>query len=367
MPLQDHPLFVELEATLTHGAGTQRFTILRRMTDLFLAGSTSYTDEHVAIFDELIGRLIEKIERQALVELSGRLAPVDRAPRNVIGRLSRDEDIGISGPILEQSNALTDNDLVEIAQTKSQAHLSAIAGRKRIGEPVTDVLIVRGNSEVARKVTTNAGARFSRFGLSRAVQRAEADASLAVAVASRMDLPPDLLDLLVRKATTAVKERLLANARPEMKARITQVLFDVSSQVARSVAPGGAQPRGRPTLRHDSSRTKDLISQCVESRNVEGLIDALAIHCEVPVNAVKNIVQQHSGLGMLVLGKASGIGWPDMKGILSVTLPEKAKSPDDVKALFADFVKLTPADAQRAIRFIRTSTAKSLDKLKELV
>jgi hypothetical protein len=72
-------------------------------------------------------------------------------------------------------------------------------------------------------------------------------------------------------------------------------------------------------------------------------------------------------MGMLVLGKASGIGWPDMKGILSVTLPDRTKTPEDLKALFAGFVKLTPADAQRAIRFIRTSTAKSLDKLKELV
>jgi len=367
MALQDHSLFVELEATLTNGSGSQRFTILRRMTDLFLAGSNMYTDEHVAIFDELIGRLIEKIERQALIELSGRLAPVDRAPVNVIGRLSRDEDIGISGPILEQSNVLTDHDLVEIAKTMSQAHLSAIAGRRRIGEPVTDVLIVRGDSEVAHKVTTNAGARFSRFGLSRAVQRAEADETLAVAVANRTELPPELLELLVRKATTAVKERLLANARPEMKARITQVLSEVSSQVARAGASGGAQPRSRATLRQDPSRTRDLISQCVESRHVEELIDALAIHCEVPVSAVKNIVQQEADMGMLVLGKASGIGWPDMKGILSVALPEKTKAPEDVKALFAAFVKLTPAYAQRAVRFIRTSTAKSLDKLKELV
>ena len=367
MTLQDHPLFVELEATLTHGPGSQRFTILRRMTDLFLAGAQTYTDEHVAIFDELMGRLIEKIERQALIELSGRLAPVERAPVNVIGRLSRDEDIGISGPILEQSNALTDHDLVEIAQTKSQAHLSAIAGRQRIGEPVTDVLIVRGNAEVAQKVTANAGARFSRFGLSRAVRRAEADETLAVAVANRTDLPPELLDLLVRKATTAVKERLLANARPDMKARITQVLFEISTQVARSVAPGGAQPRSRATLHQDPSRIRKLISQCVESRNVEQLIDALAIHCEVPVNAVKDIVQQQSDMGMLVLGKASGLGWPDMQGILAVALPGKTKTRDDVRALFASFRKLTPADAERAVRFIRTSTAKSLDKLKELV
>lgn len=97
------------------------------------------------------------------------------------------------------------------------------------------------------------------------------------------------------------------------------------------------------------------------------LIDALAIHCEVPVNAIKNIVRQESDMGMLVLRKASGMGWPDLQGIVSVTLPAKTKTPDDVRALFASFRKLTLADAQRSIRFIRTSTAKSLDTLKELV
>ena len=107
--------------------------------------------------------------------------------------------------------------------------------------------------------------------------------------------------------------------------------------------------------------------QCVESHDVDGLIDALAIHCQVPVNAVRNIMLQESDMGMLVLGKASGIGWPDLQEILSVTLPQKTKIPEDVNALFVSFVKLTPADAQRAIQFIRTSTAKSLDKLKELV
>ena len=32
-----HQLFAELEATLTNAAGLQRFTILRKITDLFLS------------------------------------------------------------------------------------------------------------------------------------------------------------------------------------------------------------------------------------------------------------------------------------------------------------------------------------------
>ncbi|MEW6450277.1 MAG: DUF2336 domain-containing protein [Pseudomonadota bacterium] len=354
--LRDHSLFVELETTLTHGSHSQRFTILRRMTDLFLAGKDTYSDDHIAIFDTLIVRLIEKIEHQALIELSGKFAPVDRAPINVIGRLSRHDDIAVSGPILEQSNVLTDTDLVEIAKTKSQAHLSAIAGRKRIGEPVTDVLIDRGDSEVARKVTSNIGARFSRFGMATAVRRAEQDETLAAAVADRVDLPPDLLDTLVSKATVAVRERLLSEARPEMRQRITEVLARVSGQVSSQVAREAAKARSAPV---DREQLKGYMAVCVDTRNVGQLIDAFSTYCDVPYKTVDDLVQEQSDEGMLVLGKASNMTWPELEGVLRVLLPTKTKDVAGMQALFASYIKLTAANAHRAIRFIRASAARA--------
>jgi uncharacterized protein (DUF2336 family) len=347
---QNHPLFAELEATLTHGGGSQRFSMLRRMTDLFLAGSQAYSDEQIAIFDGLIGRLTEKIERQALVELSGRLAPVERGPADVIGRLSRDDDIAISGP------------MVDIARTKSQAHLSAIAGRRRINEPVTDVLIDRGDSEVAQKVTRNSGARFSRFGFNRAVKRAEKDESLALAVASRNDLPPEMFETLVSRATAAVRERLLANARPEVRAHISQVLASVSREVARAEAPKSAKAEtghadAPAPKRQDRALLKSRISKYVASRNTTELINVFAQYCEVPVKAVKDLVDQGSDEGLLILGKGSGMGWPELQDVLSVTMPAKIKSPEAINALFAKFANLSAANAQRAIGFIRTNTA----------
>lgn len=362
-----HLLFAELEATLTNGAGPQRFTILRKITDLFLAGSDSYSDDHVAVFDGLMSRLIDQIERQALIELSGKLASVERGPVNVIGRLSHNDDIAIAGPILEQSNVLTDDDLVEIASTKSQAHLSAIAGRAELNEPITDVLINRGNAEVAHKVTANAGARFSRFGLTKAVARAEHDDSLAFAVANRIDLPADLLEELVRKATATVQERLLANARPEMRQRITHVLATVSHQVARAVAPAGGGTTGRTLMRQDPARLRARISQCAESRNVVELIDTLAILAEIPVKAIKDLVRQASDEGLIVLGKACGIGWPDLQKVLAVTVPSKTKTPDEMAALFASYSTLSTPNAQRAVRFIRTSRSKFADEIRKLI
>jgi len=365
--MQAQARFPELDAVMAHGSGSQRFTILRKITDLYLADVDAYSDDHVGVFDDVMSRLIEKIERQALVELSGRLAPVDRAPIHVIGRLSHDDDIEISGPILEKSKALTDRDLVEIAETKSQAHLSAIAGRKQLNEPVTDVLIHRGSSEVARKVTANDGARFSRFSLTKAVKRAEGDESLAEAIANRLDLPVDLLDELVRKATTTVRQRLLANARPEMRERIGRVLVAVSNQVASSIAPRAGGAGARTMARHDPAQLRARVSRCVEDGNIEELADALAILSKLPVKAIKNLIGQASDEGLLVLGKASGMGWPELQKVLTVTMPARTRTPNDMKVLFAKFVSLSPADLERALRFIRTGATKPADELRKFI
>jgi uncharacterized protein (DUF2336 family) len=91
------------------------------------------------------------VETRALAELSLELAPVDTAPRRIIGRLARHDEIVVSGPVLTQSNRLQTDDLIEIASTKSQAHLVAIGSRSLIEEAVTDVLVEMPTSIVRRR------------------------------------------------------------------------------------------------------------------------------------------------------------------------------------------------------------------------
>jgi len=189
-------LMTELDATLRKTPDSQHLVILRRVTDLFLVGAGSYTDEQIAIFDTVISRLIEKMDQAALVELSARLAGIDNAPSKVVAHLSGSDNIAISGPTLEKSDTLSDQTLVEIAGKKSQKHLAAIAGRVRISALVTDALVDRANAEVSRKVTANLGATFSEIGFVKLINRAKSDRDLANAISKRGDLPDELVPFL---------------------------------------------------------------------------------------------------------------------------------------------------------------------------
>jgi hypothetical protein len=201
-------LIPELEEVVQHGSRQKRVETLRRITALFLDGARSYNDQHVGLFDDVFGILIEEIEAKARAELANRLAPVGNAPVNVLRRLAQDDDIAVAGPVLKLASRLPEDDLVGVARTKSQAHLQAISACPTLGEAVTDELVRRGDREVALRIADNRGARISKTGFSRLIERAEKDGTLAEKVGLRPDIPAPMFRELLTKATRLGQARL---------------------------------------------------------------------------------------------------------------------------------------------------------------
>ena len=166
-PVREHgSLIAELEGAMNSASRDKRVETLRRVTDLFLGGADRFNEAQIVVFDDVLLHLIKRIEVKAMAELSGRLAPVGNAPIEVVRKLARDDDIVVAGPVLTQSPRLTSQDLVEIAQSKSQGHCLAIAGRAEVEEVVTDQLLQRNDAAVMHLLVANFGARFSETGFS---------------------------------------------------------------------------------------------------------------------------------------------------------------------------------------------------------
>src|SRR5262249_20244630 len=100
------------------------------------------------------------------------------------------------------------------------------AQRKSLSEAVTDVLVTRGDHQVAHAVVRNKGARFSDAAFRLLVKRSAGDEALALKVGTRGDLPRQhFLDLL-EQASAAVRSRLAAET-PAAAAALEGVLSEV--------------------------------------------------------------------------------------------------------------------------------------------
>jgi uncharacterized protein (DUF2336 family) len=352
MPEMAVALIPELEDVIQHGTRAKRIDALQRITTLFLDGASRYSEAHVGLFDDVFGLLIQEIETKARAELSRHLAPVGNAPVKVLRTLANDDDIAVAGPVLKYAPRLAETDLVNVAKTKSQAHLRAIAGRPALGEAVTDVLVWRGDRDVARSVADNRGARISQKGFVSLVGRAEGDDILAEKVGLRPDIPEPMFRELLTKATAVVRNRLLAATTAEGKAEVHRVLVKVAKEVGARVGPrdyGTAQRVVLSLERAGRLNEAALVAFCAETKFEETVV-ALASLAKVPITVADRLMSGDRPDPVLILCRAVGLNWSTVRAILMLR-PDAKSASQGLDSAFANFERLSTSTARRVVRF----------------
>jgi len=344
-------LLPELEEVVQHGSAEKRAETLRRITTLFLDGAPGFNPEHIALFDDVIGYLIEEIEAKALAELARRIAPVPNAPAGVVRTLAKNDSIDVAGPVLTQAR-LTDPDLMYIAENKSQAHLLAMSTRLGISEALSDILVARGDREVARSIANNQHAQLSNNAFTTLVKRAEQDGVLAEKVGIRTDIPPRLFRQLLTQASEVVQKRLLVKAKPETRAEIQRILALVTDEVAAKAAPRNytAALAAVRALHKERKLGEADIAAFASAGKYEETIAALATMCAVPVEVVDRLMNGERADPVLILARASGLSWATVKTILGAR-PAGRPSSHTLDAARENYERLTATTALRVVRF----------------
>lgn len=344
----------EVKSALNGASSEKRTDILRRVTDLFIASSDSCDDNQTQLFDGVMGQLISHVESRAAVELSHRLASVGNAPAETVRRLANNDDIEVAAPVLSRSNRLTDNDIIEIAKLKSQAHLAKIAVRPQLSTTVTDVLVDYGNSHVANELATNSGAQFSKMGMAKLVLRADGDERLTQSIAARKDISPRQFQHLLMQATEVVRRKLLADAPPERQETIKQVLADISAQAMPKRVARQAMAIAQQTMASLSQDTELFQVKLIEFANekrIPELIAGLSIISQVPNDELEQLFYSPNELGMMVLCKSLGFDWQRAEMLILAMPTTQGFEQDQLDDLQAQFDILSMASAQRLLRF----------------
>ena len=165
----------------------ERDQLFRNMAQLYSFVSDRCDDEQVAQYDEVLCQLAELVEVEARTHVAKLLAPLERAPGNVVSKLANDT-IEVAAPLLEFSNVLSDDDLIDIATNQSEEHRIAIAGRTNVPERVGDAIVEHGAGPAVVRLVRNEKAELGKETLHKLVVRASTDASLVSDLRGRADI-----------------------------------------------------------------------------------------------------------------------------------------------------------------------------------
>ena len=349
-------LIDQLETALGSKDLARRAEVLRRVTDLFVLQSGSFSDDQIELFDIVMGKLIDNIESAARAQFGSRIAKLPDAPRGVVRLLAQDTAIEVAGPLLTHSERLDVDTLVDTARTRSQDHLLAISTRKVLVEAVTDVLVDRGNSAVVSSTAQNAGAKFSEFGMSTLVRKARDDSDLALCVWSRPDIPRQNLVKLFVDASEAVKNQLV-EADPRraelIKSMVAQATDDIQTKARAGSNDFALASNQVRELNAAGKLNEAQLLAFADEGNFDRVVATLALMCDLPVGLVERALVQNQTEQIVVLARALEISWATTMKLLLMHAGVNGSSRQQLDVTFANFYRLQPATARTALKFYR--------------
>ncbi len=298
--------------------------------------------------------------------LSDAIKDVTDAPPEIINALARDLALEVSGPVLEHSPVLTDDDLIEIiAAGPAQGGVAAIARRDGVSENLADAIIGTDDLDGIGDLLDNGSAQIRESALDDLIDRsAEIEmwqeplvkrAKLPDGAAERMAgfIADNFLEALRQRddlgvdAMSAVgaivRERLAGGAK---KKKALSASFDFLKV---------ATPIDAAQRLHDADKLSDeMMSKAVQAGDHPFFFAGLLVRAGIPETVGRRIFNERSAFGIVALmGKA---------GLPANLLPTVQKqmgriAPSDlVEADDEDVFPMTDEDIDWHIEFFRNMT-----------
>jgi uncharacterized protein (DUF2336 family) len=345
----------DLESLARERSSEKRRELLRAISDCFF-GAQVHTSGEVALYDDVVGLVLDEVEPIARAELAERLADVLAPPPRLLRRLAEDE-IEVAEPILSRSPALEDCDLERIAAGHSQAHLAAIAARPTLSERVTDMLVERGNEQVVETVAGNDGARFSQGGFARLADRAAANAAVLDRLGTRQDLPAEITARLVPLISEALAAKLKAvGASPDV-ATVEELAEQSQSVLAERLR--AATKLARPLemlvdhLRRGLIKLDEAVIELAEVDATPDVAKLIADRVELRSDTVLRAMCVPPEEPIALLCRGAGLRINGYAAIVLMRRRRRRGSDSPVEQVLERYQRIPLETAQRVLRFLK--------------
>lgn len=345
----------DLESLARERSSEKRRALLHAISDCFFE-STDRTASEVALYDDVVTRVLDEVEPVARAELAERLADIDAPPRQVLLQLAEDE-IMVAEPILTRSTALDDQDLERIASNQSQAHLAAIAARPTLSERVTDVLVARGDEQVVDTVVGNQGARFSQQGFATLADRACTNETLLTRLNNRSDVPAEITARLAPMISEVLAAKLRAVGANTDDATFNGLVEESSMVLADRLR--AATKLARPIelmIDHIARGLIKLDEAVIELADVDATPDVaklIADRVELRMDTVTRALCAPADEPVAVLCRAAGLKINGYSAVVRMRRRRRRGLDTSPEQLVERYQQIPPETAQRVRRFLK--------------
>ncbi|HAA92611.1 MAG TPA: hypothetical protein DCE33_09210 [Rhodospirillaceae bacterium] len=261
--------------------------------------------------------ILEVLVRDQIVQvrtiLSDALKDFAEAPPSIIRQLALDREIDVSGPVLEFSPVLNDQDLIEIINSAPvQGALAAISRRNGIETPVTDAIAGTGDRRAIAEMLANRSAQIREQTLDEIIDSAPSVEIWHAPLVHRPGLPVGA----ARKIAGFIADNLLTELRDRRDlsadaiAAVAQVVEDKLGDQSETPSqekddPSFAARRVRAMIERGDLNESEVFD-ALQNGDPTFTIAALAIRAELPEALVHHALRLRSAKGIVAIAHKAG-------------------------------------------------------------
>ena len=168
----------------------------------------AFTGKEQGLAEEIFRLLMRYAEIGVRKSIAENLMSADFVPRDILLSLAKDID-DVSRPILEFSELLTDDDLIDIVSSASSMESQlAVSRRNSLSESVSAALVNTERGEVVGSLLENSTAQISESSLVKVIDSFSNKEEVIEALVTRGSIPSELVVQLTKKVSTVIRSKL---------------------------------------------------------------------------------------------------------------------------------------------------------------
>lgn len=323
---------------------------LHQIAKLFLCRAPGLTADQVALFDDVIVRLMDHVDTPALAKASQQLAEAKCAVPRTFWRLALHGDESVSLPIVKSARLMPEL-ILEVARSGSPKQRLAIACRHLVDPSVSEVLMKSADPAIYHALAENLGATLSEADCARLVQISESDHGLAQKLIRRLDIP-DPFKRKIRAKLDEARMRHL-NAMPRvLRDQIEDTVAKTGASLADlDLSACAAAQAGMAELNRKGQLKDTTINRFAVRGEYTNVVAALAFLTGTPVEVILPLVASDNVEGLVLACKACRLDWATATSIVNHRPDHAPIAAAELQKARKTFDEISLSAAQRAVRF----------------
>jgi hypothetical protein len=216
--------------------------LARSLLDMMASSSGGGQPHERALAADTLLRLVPSLPVKPLILLADRLSIMEAPPPMLIAKLIRDPRIEVSGPLLENSPHVADNDLLQVIDEGTADQRRLVARRRKLTRMIAARLIQTMEPAVLLTLVRNANAEISHEGFAALTSYAGNDRDIMAPLCTRHDLPAPFAFELFWLAPVQLRRYILSRFLTDSETLTKILKITMATQGSDGAADKGFPP-----------------------------------------------------------------------------------------------------------------------------